>query len=107
MDFLKHYNFVHWVEFSNLDFNFDTNYFNEVTFSYNNINYVWKVIGGLADNNLKLYESEKMNIMATSNTLLKHKDFDFFLYNSTKNKDLKVSKENLFSELKLGILSYA
>lgn len=107
MDFLKNYNVIRWVEFSNLNFNFDTNYFNEVTFNYNNINYVWKVIGGLKENNLKLYEAGKMNITATPNTLLKHKDFDFFLFNNSKNKDLQVNKENLFSELKLGILGYA
>jgi hypothetical protein len=105
MDFLDNYTKLTWFNFPNLNLDFSRNWFNEINFTYNNIRYTWRVIGGLNDTTLKLVEYGKLNVSAISNTLLKHNDFDFFLYDANQNPQVIISQDRLLKDVKLGILA--
>lgn len=104
MKLVEKYKNIYFVDFPNLTLDFSQNYFNEISFNFKNVNYTWKIIGGLSDASLKLFEEGSLNVKALANTVLKHADFDFILYDANQNAPSIVQPNRLFIDVKLGIL---
>jgi len=51
-----------------------------------------------------LFEEGSLNVKALANTVLKHADFDFILYDANQNAPSIVQPNRLFIDVKLGIL---
>lgn len=99
---MKNYTISYFIEFNNLTLNFSNTYYNTVNFMFNNIKYRWLVV--LNNDNLYLYDPQKMLLQTIANTPLHHNNFDFALFNNTV-KTTSITSSNLFTQFQLAILT--
>ena len=114
---IMNYNYIQFINFEKLDFNFENNFFNFVKFFYKNKQYNFKIykkidffydVNGVkkTEEHIVIEDVGKMLISAEKNKVFKHADFDFcFLQENQELGTIKFDLETIFKNYKLGILS--